>query len=118
MTEVARSGQFNRVLSGSEVAVVRAARVVTCRRHKPVEARLLVETNGGTIPVAVKAEIPVRPFPDGVLAGARSPRQVAEKAKANPKEAALQFENGAVEMPDRPGLGADPEEDMIARFRI
>ena len=25
--------------------------------------------------------------------------------------------NGAVEVPDRPGLGADPEEDMIDRFR-
>jgi L-alanine-DL-glutamate epimerase-like enolase superfamily enzyme len=27
-------------------------------------------------------------------------------------------ENGAVEVPDRPGLGADPEEDMIAKFRV
>ena len=26
--------------------------------------------------------------------------------------------NGAVEVPDRPGLGADPEEDMIAKFKI
>jgi len=26
--------------------------------------------------------------------------------------------NGAVEVPDRPGLGADPDEDMIAKFRI
>ena len=26
--------------------------------------------------------------------------------------------NGAVEVPDRPGLGADPEEDMIEKFRI
>jgi L-alanine-DL-glutamate epimerase-like enolase superfamily enzyme len=26
--------------------------------------------------------------------------------------------NGAVEVPDRPGLGADPEEDMIAKFRV
>ena len=26
--------------------------------------------------------------------------------------------NGAVEVPDRPGLGADPEEDMIATFRV
>jgi L-alanine-DL-glutamate epimerase-like enolase superfamily enzyme len=27
-------------------------------------------------------------------------------------------ENGVVEVPDRPGLGADPEEDMIAKFRV
>jgi len=27
-------------------------------------------------------------------------------------------ENGAVEVPDGPGLGADPEEDMIEKFRI
>jgi len=26
--------------------------------------------------------------------------------------------NGAVEVPDRPGLGADPEQDMIAKFRV
>jgi L-alanine-DL-glutamate epimerase-like enolase superfamily enzyme len=26
--------------------------------------------------------------------------------------------NGAVEVPDRPGLGADPEEDLIAQFRV
>jgi L-alanine-DL-glutamate epimerase-like enolase superfamily enzyme len=26
--------------------------------------------------------------------------------------------NGAVEVPDRPGLGADPEEDMIEKFRV
>ena len=26
--------------------------------------------------------------------------------------------NGAIEVPDRPGLGADPEEELIARFRV
>jgi len=26
--------------------------------------------------------------------------------------------NGAVDVPDRPGLGADPEEDMIAKFKV
>jgi hypothetical protein len=65
--------------------------------NKPVEARLLVESNGGVATVVVRAEVPVQPFPAGALGGAKSPRQVAEKAKANPKEAALLFENGAVE---------------------
>jgi hypothetical protein len=64
--------------------------------NKPVEARLLVESNGGTVEVVVRAEVPVKPFPAGVFQGARSPRQVAEKAKANPKEAALLFEKGEV----------------------
>jgi hypothetical protein len=63
---------------------------------KPLEATLLVESNGGTIPVVLRAEVPVKPFPDGVLAGAVTPRKIAEKAKAAPKEAALLFENGAV----------------------
>ena len=31
---------------------------------------------------------------------------------------AVPDQNGAVEVPDRPGLGADPEEDMIAKFRV
>jgi hypothetical protein len=64
--------------------------------NKPVEARLLVESNGGVAAVVVRAEVPVQPFPPGALAGAKSPRQVAEKAKANPKEAARLFESGAV----------------------
>jgi L-alanine-DL-glutamate epimerase-like enolase superfamily enzyme len=26
--------------------------------------------------------------------------------------------NGAVDVPDTPGLGADPEEDMMAKFKV
>jgi L-alanine-DL-glutamate epimerase-like enolase superfamily enzyme len=26
--------------------------------------------------------------------------------------------DGAVAVPERPGLGADPEDDLIARFRV
>jgi L-alanine-DL-glutamate epimerase-like enolase superfamily enzyme len=26
--------------------------------------------------------------------------------------------DGAIDVPDRPGLGADPEEEMIDRFRV
>jgi hypothetical protein len=64
---------------------------------KPLEGRLLIESNGGnTVTITVRCEVPVKPFPQGVLAGAKSPRQIAEKAKAAPKEAAILFENGAV----------------------
>jgi hypothetical protein len=64
---------------------------------KPLEGRLVVESNGGPAVVVVTAEVPVQPFPDGVLASAKSPRQAAEKAKANPKGAAALFESGAVQ---------------------
>jgi hypothetical protein len=63
---------------------------------RPLEGKLLVESNGGPASVIVRAEVPVRPFPEGVLAGARSPRQVAEKARAHPRQAAPLFEQGAV----------------------
>jgi hypothetical protein len=63
---------------------------------KPQEGRLVIESNGGSFTVVVKIEVPVKPYPDGPLAGAKSPRQVAEKAKANPKEAAVYFEKGHV----------------------
>jgi hypothetical protein len=63
---------------------------------KPLEAHLEVECNGGSYIVVVKAQVPVKAFPSGALAGAKSPRQAAEKAKANSKEAALLFESGAV----------------------
>jgi hypothetical protein len=63
---------------------------------KPLEGRVVIDSNGGQATVTVRAEVPVQPFPDGVLGGARSPRQVAEKAKEHPKEAAALFEQGAV----------------------
>jgi hypothetical protein len=65
-------------------------------RPQPYEGRVVIESNGGSATVVVRAEAPVRPFPAGVLAGALSPRQVAEKAHAHPREAAAFFENGAV----------------------
>lgn len=63
---------------------------------RPVEGRLLVESNGGSAEVVVRAEVPPLRFPDGVLAGACTPRQVAEKARGHPREAAALFESGAV----------------------
>jgi hypothetical protein len=64
--------------------------------NKPLEGSLVVETNGGVTTIKVRAEVPVKLFPPGVLGGAKSPRQVAEKAKLKPKEAAALFEVGAV----------------------
>jgi len=67
------------------------------RAHNKVqEGKLVIESNGGQLVVVVRIEVPVQPYPDGLLAGAKSPRQVAEKAKANPREAAPYLEKGAV----------------------
>jgi hypothetical protein len=63
---------------------------------KPIEGNLTFESNGGQLTVRVRAEVPVIPFREGVLAGATSPRQIAEQAKAAPKEAATLFEQGLV----------------------
>lgn len=68
---------------------------------KPVQAKIVVVTNGGAITVPVRADIPVRPFPSGlggndVLAGATTPRDIALKARKYPVEAAELFEVGAV----------------------
>jgi hypothetical protein len=62
----------------------------------PIEGRLVVDTNGGSATLVVRAEVPVKPFPDGVLQGATTPRRVAELAKAAPKAAAALFEAGRV----------------------
>jgi len=64
--------------------------------QKKLEGRLNIETNGGGATVLLRAEVPVIPFPDGVLAGAHTPREIASKAKAAPKDAAPLFESGAV----------------------
>jgi hypothetical protein len=63
---------------------------------KPQEGRLFIDSNGGRMTVVVRVEVSPQSFPEGVLGGALSPRQLAGKAKARPKEAAVFFENGEV----------------------
>jgi hypothetical protein len=63
---------------------------------KPIEGRLTAESNAGTVTVLVRATKPIKPFPDGVLKGAKTPRQIAEKARDNQKDVAPLFESGAV----------------------
>ena len=41
-----------------------------CAGAKKLEGRLNLETNGGGATVVIRAEVPVKPFPSGVLAGA------------------------------------------------
>lgn len=64
---------------------------------KPLDGHLTIDANAGQVVVAVKLEVPCVPFPEaGTLQGALTPRQIAEKAKANPKAAFPFFESGAV----------------------
>lgn len=49
---------------------------------KPLEGRLVVESNAGTVTVVARVQVPAVPFPDGPLAGATTPRELAQKAKA------------------------------------
>jgi hypothetical protein len=65
-------------------------------RTKPQEGRIVLDTNAGKAIVTIRVEVPPIPFAEGVLAGSLSPRQLAEKAKANPAEAAPHFESGAI----------------------
>ncbi len=64
--------------------------------HKPQTGQLAVNTNGGREIVVVRILVPVQPFPEGILMGAISPREMAAKAKHHPKEAAALIESGAV----------------------
>lgn len=64
--------------------------------NTPMEGKLVIDSNGGSVTVTVRAEVPIVPFADGVLAGSTTPRQIAEKAKTSPREAAALFESGAV----------------------
>ena len=63
---------------------------------EPRETEIVLESNGGAVTVMVRVTVPVRPFPEGVLSGAISPRQMAVKVKEAPKEAAVLIESGAV----------------------
>lgn len=61
------------------------------------EEQVRLESNGGNAWIKIKAQVPVLPFPESVLQGAVSPRQLAEKARQHPQQAAELFENGAVQ---------------------
>jgi hypothetical protein len=63
---------------------------------KPQKGEIVLESNGGNFIVTVHVLVPTKPFPEGVLAGAVTPRQLAEKAKANQAPAAALIESGAV----------------------
>jgi hypothetical protein len=68
---------------------------------KPLQGEIVVDSNGGTQTLVVKAEVPIIPFPKGVyandaLAGAKSPHEIALRSKQFPNEAAILFEQGAV----------------------
>jgi hypothetical protein len=64
--------------------------------RRPLEVQLSIESNAGSAVVVVKAEVPIRPFAHGVLAGADSPRQLVEKIVPAPDQAAALFDSGAV----------------------
>ncbi len=67
-------------------------------KNVPLEGKLVVDSNcGDPVTITVKCIVPVNPFPgSGPLAGACSPRQVAERAKDNIRTAIPFFENGQV----------------------
>ena len=64
--------------------------------EKPHETQILLDSNGGQVAVTVRVYVPVKPFPEGVLSGALSPREAAHKAREAPKEAGELIQSGAL----------------------
>jgi hypothetical protein len=64
----------------------------------PRAGKILVQTNAGYAEVTVSCLVPVLPFPEGVLAGCRSPRELAKQARRFPDEAAALFAAGMVQV--------------------
>ncbi|MCS7168664.1 MAG: hypothetical protein RMI91_13995 [Gemmatales bacterium] len=63
---------------------------------KPQTGKIVVSSNAGKAEVIVQLQVPVKPFPEGILKGAQTPKQLAELAMKQPKEAAIYFESGKV----------------------
>ena len=61
--------------------------------------KLTVITNGGAIEVPVRFDLEAQPFPRPPFRGARTPRAMAERMRANPKQAAPLLEAGEVAPP-------------------
>ncbi len=64
--------------------------------NRPREGKIVVESVGGACTVVVTVDVPIIPFADDVLAGALTPRQIAEKARERPRESAELFARGTV----------------------
>lgn len=58
--------------------------------------KLTVITNGGIAEVAVRLDVAVMPLAQAPFQGAASPRQLAERMRANPKPAVPLLENGEI----------------------
>ncbi len=58
--------------------------------------KLTVITNGGISEVAVRLDVASIPFAQAPFQGAASPRQIAERMRANPKQAVPFLENGEI----------------------
>jgi hypothetical protein len=84
---------------------------------KPLVAKLKIDSSGGSSVVLIRAEVPVTPFQLMPLSGALNPRQIASKAKANAKEAAILFETGAYKQFSATVLVVAPLEIRIQRVQ-
>jgi tetratricopeptide (TPR) repeat protein len=96
--EAAAPGQPHLVQFTQEQAV--RVRVLGARLPAGQNARaakLLLESNAGSAEIDVSCDVPIVPYPDGVLAGCRSPREVAVKAKHALKQAGELFYQGKVQ---------------------
>jgi hypothetical protein len=58
--------------------------------------KLTVITNGGIAEVAVRLDVGAVPFPHAPFQGAATPRQMAERMRAQPKQAVSLLENGEI----------------------
>lgn len=59
-------------------------------------AKLTVVTNGGVVEVPVRMDLAAHPFPKAPFQGARTPRELAEKMRTQPKPAVPMLESGEI----------------------
>ena len=59
--------------------------------------QLMVVTNGGVVEVPVRFELVAKPFAKAPFQGVRTPREMAERMRDNPKQAGPLLESGEVE---------------------
>lgn len=78
------------------VVVVYVRPHVLRANDRPLVATIEVKSCAGQSRIEVRAEVPVIPFPTGLLAGARTPREAARRIRESPREGAAYLEDGSV----------------------
>ena len=90
-------GEAVQVVAGREQRVRLRVEIKKLQSSQNYAGQLRVVTSGGIVEVPIRFELVARPFAKAPFQGVRTPRELAEKMRAQPKQAGPLLESGDIE---------------------